>query len=955
MHAAVPVALLLLQAQLQAAAPRTPADPAAYFQQDVRYTIAARLDEPSGILTASARLIYRNNSPDTLREIYFHLYLNAFRPHSLFADDELRQQIHRFSDLPDPYYAYERLHRVAIGGVPVAAEYPLAPDSTVARFALPAPLPPGDSLVVDLAWEARLSAIPRRQGRSGRHYDFAQWYPKVAVYDADGWEAHALRLQGELYGEVGTFDVTLDLRADQVIGATGVPLEGDPGWTRARAAQARGRKRVRFVAEHVHHFAWAVDPEYVHEEGRYGGVPIHVLYRPEERGTWGGGLALASAIRAMAWLDTIFGAYPYPQVTLLRRIEGGGTEFPMLVMLGDAGESLIFHELGHLYTYGILANNEWKEGWLDEGFTTFQTGWNFRRRGMGVPLASTQQLVLNLDLDGWSRPVVLPAEEYSEQQVYQRMVYTKGQLILEMLRYVLGEETFRRGLREYYARGQLRHVTSDDLRRAMEDVSGQDLRWFFDQWLKRVPRVDYRLAGLNRRREADGGWLTRVVVERRGDGLMPVDIAVGDDDTTLVVRAPGVAARETVEVRTDRRPRRIELDPARQTMDWNYLNNGRGGGRVEHRLGWSGSEPARRDRLVVNWMPLAWYNDAGGVSVGFQSRRNYMGRFARDVVQLTWSTGLEGGGPHPVGWYVALRNPTWLHAPRRTVGLETWALEGRGGARASLVWDKSPHLSFGRRSTIGVELAWMGVTRGTFLSADRWDRAGTVEVTGRAAHLWKEDDRSWAVRIAATGGVVGKGDRRPYVRGGAEVVRRRQAGAFELRARGYVAGYAADGDVPRQRRIFAAGADPYETFLNPLLRSRGAPLARGDVHYQAPGGGGVRALRADLAGRWIAAANVEVSGTVFRRPARRAFGAVSVAAFADAAVGDSAAVGGSARRGAVADFGLGLRAAHRIGPTSFVTRFDVPFLVTRPALAAGARSGDGRLRPRWVWSFEEAF
>src|SRR3990172_6785170 len=185
-HAAVPVALLLLQAQLQAAAPRTPADPAAYFQQDVRYTIAARLDEPSGILTASARLIYRNNSPDTLREIYFHLYLNAFRPHSLFADDELRQQIHRFSDLPDPYYAYERLHGVAIGGVPVAAEYPLAPDSTVARFALPAPLPPGDSLVVDLAWEARLSAIPRRQGRSGRHYDFAQWYPKVAVEDAGG-------------------------------------------------------------------------------------------------------------------------------------------------------------------------------------------------------------------------------------------------------------------------------------------------------------------------------------------------------------------------------------------------------------------------------------------------------------------------------------------------------------------------------------------------------------------------------------------------------------------------------------------------------------------------------------------------------------------------------------------------------------------------------------------------
>jgi hypothetical protein len=257
---------------------------------------------------------------------------------------------------------------------------------------------------------------------------------------------------------------------------------------------------------------------------------------------------------------------------------------------------------------------------------------------------------------------------------------------------------------------------------------------------------------------------------------------------------------------------------------------------------------------------------------------------------------------------------------------------------------------------VGFDLGFMGVTRAAFLPADRWDDAATVELTGRASHEWREEDRSWTLRVAATGGgVVTGADRKPYFRGSGEVVRRRSLGGFELRSRVYAAGVAAAGDLPRQRRIFAAGADPYETFLNPFLRSRGAPLAGGDVHYQAPGGAGLRALRAGLAGQWIAAANVEVERTLLRRPARRLFSAVSVAAFADAAVGDSAAVGGTARVGAVADFGLGLRAAHRIGPTSFVTRFDVPFLVTRPALAAGARPGDGRLRPRWVWSFEEAF
>ena len=620
------LAAAALTALVVHAAPPAPVslgDTGGYWQQDVRYTLRAALDEPSGVLVAAGRLVYRNNSPDTLRAFYLHLYLNAFRPGSRWSESERREGIHRFGDLPDPYNAYERLGQVRADGVPVRPTYPFAPDSTIAGFPLPRPLAPGDSLLVDLEWRSRPSMIPRRQGRAGRRFDFAQWYPKVVVYDRFGWEVHPLYLAGEFYGEFATYDVALDLPADQVVAATGVPVEGDPGWSAARATPETpvtlqadwygrvpdanglaawgppqaGRKRVRFYAERVHDFAWSLNPEYVYEEGRYGPTVLRTLYLPQDRATWGHGLVIERMGRLLAWMDTIFGAYPWPQFSALHRIEGGGTEFPMVVMNGGPSEGLIFHEGGHQYLYGILANNEWKDGWLDEGFTSFQSGWHFeRQRPEAPPDLGRQMAILGMDLDGWSEPLATPAERFADFGVYNQMAYAKGALFFQMLRYVVGEDAFRRGLRAYYAEWKLKHVSEDALRHAMEDAAHQDLGWFFGEWLHATPLVDYALRDVRRERTPDG-WLTRITIQRLGDGVMPVDIAVPAGDTTLVVRAEGMAKRETVEVRTRERPGRVELDPARRTMDWNYLNNREGPrrlfggvtatGRMQHRFGWA--------------------------------------------------------------------------------------------------------------------------------------------------------------------------------------------------------------------------------------------------------------------------------------------------------------------------------------------------------------------------------
>src|ERR671914_396663 len=432
-ESSVIVATLLL---LQQATPPTAAG--RYWQQEVAYEIEARLDEPTGVLSGTERIRYTNRSPDRLVTFSLHLYLNAFRPGSRWADVDSAEGRRRFNDLRDPDFAFNHVSNVRIMGSPVEAQYPFAPDSTVVRFALPRPLPPGETMTVDMDWDARPSTLPRRQGRQGRRFDFAQWYPKVVVYDRYGWNERPLYPAGEFYGEFGSFVVDLDVPQDQIVGATGVPVCGDPGWEKANRMPSRrveylrdyygartppqdacagavaGRKKIRWYADDVHHFALSLNPEYRYEGGRYQDVAVHVLYQPGDENAWGNGVAVERTVTALAWLDRLFGKFAWPQLTNVHRIEGGGTEFPMMVMDGSADQGLIVHEVGHNYTMGILANNEWREGWLDEGFTSFQTAWFWETLGKAGGYEGTERGILELDLDGYSEPVSLVSEAYRD-------------------------------------------------------------------------------------------------------------------------------------------------------------------------------------------------------------------------------------------------------------------------------------------------------------------------------------------------------------------------------------------------------------------------------------------------------------------------------------------------------------------------------------------------------------
>lgn len=986
--------LALLALQQTSPSPVTP-----YWQQDVAYEITARLDEPTGVLSGGELIRYRNASPDTVSSFALHLYLNAFRPGSRWADADSVEGRRRFNDLKDPDFAFNHVRDVRIMGQPVEPVYPFAPDSTVVRFALPRPLAPGDSMTVEMGWDARPSTVPRRQGRQGRRFDFAQWYPKVVVYDRYGWEEHPLYPAGEFYGEFGRFTVDLDVPADQVVGATGVPVCGDPGWERANRmpghpveyqrdyygastpsgdaceGAAPGRKRIRWYAERVHHFAMSLNPDYRYEGGRFGDVAVHVLYQPGDDSTWGGGIAVKRTETALAWLDQLFGPFGWPQLTNVHRIEGGGTEFPMMVHNGSADQGLIVHEVGHNYVMGLLANNEWREGWLDEGFTSFQTSWFWETMGR-ERYPETEAQVLMLDLEGLSEPPSLVAEAYRDFASYNFAIYTRGELFFHQLRAIVGDEAMRKILRTFYERWKYHHVNEAAFRAVAEEVSGRDLSTFFAQWLHTTELYDYAV-GRVRTTRAEDGWTTRVEVVRKAPGRFPQDVAILAEGDTAVMRTQGLAASEWVELTTKTRPREVVLDPLVRSHDWNMLNNRkRVGSQVFQSPFLPGTDVyfhpyfstrSRRDRLTVGLQPVGWYNDAGGVTLGIRSRDDYLGRFAQGAAVITGSTGWGvDDGVNDVDFLFQVRNPVWLRAPNTSQTLDVYNVEGRFGAALEVERSRRAHLTFGPTWTHAARLQWVQPDDFRYLDPGYYDDAGTVElglstgvVTG--AGKWELD-----LRGSLAGGLA-------YNRNGITTTARPDLDPFygrlilDGRARrdlGSALGLAGrlfvglaggqDAEAVKQRQIYVQGADPLERLRNPFLRSRGSLLEGEDVNYQLPGGGGVRGFDQRVSTGALVALNLELERTLLSRPDSRLFSRVALAGFTDLAhaIGDETGSrpGGPLRF--LGDAGIGLRAEHRIGDTRFVTRFDLPLWVNRPELAQDVSPGDDPFEFRWVFSFE---
>lgn len=995
-------------------------DTTGYWQQRVHYSVVATLDEEQTRLHARGTMVYVNNSPDTLREMFFHQYLNAFRPRSKWSSADDREHVERFQHLADPNYGYERFTvPPVVNGTPVVVDYPGTPDSTVAHFRLPTPLAPRDSLRVTFEWDARPSTVFRRQGRRGRTWDFAQWYPKVAVYNRLGWQPNPLIPAGELYGEFGTYDVTMVVRDDQVLASTGVPVSGDPGWARVSrtgppflassaysnvppvpAAQVpEGYRAVRFLAENVHHFAWSASPDYRYEGGTYvrtvsgahfptwDTVGVHVLFKPGDDSTWGGGRALDRTLSAARWLESIWGPYAYPQITNVHRLDGGGTEFPMMVMNGSASQGLILHEFGHVFTYGILANNEWRSAWLDEGLTDYQTLWaqrltpqerigritepgilpeGYRMNGVRIP--ASERFGLN-DWDsevlGRTQPIGTPAYDFREFGIYNDMVYGRASLMYGQLRDVMGDSLFLAFLHDYYDRWALKHVDEQAMRVAASRVYGKNLNWFFDQWVHQTGMMDYALGGV--RVNTDGSRFETIAhVEQVGALAHPISVGVQTASGWTIARADPMKLEQDVRIVTNQRPMRIELDPYHVTWDWDRRNNIQSGFFLNVReprfaFNWPYLDQADRSQSIVSLSPAAWYTNPQGGALGIRAKASYL-----SVVDK-YDAGVALASRNPIGALLSFGSrfqgwarvenpyvPFFIH-PLMGYGAGVNFLDGILKADAYKNWDLSPFLD-APGPTINARVYLTGfLPSSRLLLPEQWNDAKGGEIGASGMYrTFVDTDSSYAI-VRATIGVGGASkstvpDTAPahsYARGAVSAgLIQPIVGRFsQLRVRLF-AGFASN--APIQRAVFASTQDPLETFNNDLFRGRGALFKQRGVNYLPLGGAGLRGYQINLPLEHVYAANGELVQQLFSQRGAWGSARVSFIVFGDAGVGSSKAL--DLKNEVLSDAGAGISLRGRLYDRDFGFRIDLPWFVNAAGFAGGRglSTRQGSISARWT-------
>ena len=666
------------------------AQPAEDWQQRVAYDMDVTLLADRHQMRGRQRLTYTNNSPDTLRTVFYHLYFNAFNPTSMMAErnrqlpDPDGRVVPRIFNLGPDEVGYHRVESLTQDGQPVSYEV----TDTVLRVDLAQPILPGEETVFEMQFRSQVPLQTRRSGRDNREgidYSMSQWYPKMAEYDHRGWHADPY-IGREFYAPFGTFDVRITLPAAYTIGSTGVLQNSGavghgydrPGRYEPAASAGSGPADSltwHYRAEDVHDFAWAADPDFIHEhiEASLEGRPIayHLLYQPGVADRW---QPMADWVpEIISFFSEEYGAYPYPQFTVAQAGDGG-MEYPMINFITGRRSPLSLlgvtaHEAGHEWFYAVLANNEADYAWMDEGFTSYATTEGVGHV-LGEPNPSHQGAalsVLSLQERGLYERVNTPADWFETNAGYGTASYSAGEMVVDMLGYVLSDSLQSRWLKAYFDRYAFRHVDPYDAEKVAEDVSGLRLDWYFEQFLNTTRTLDYALTDLDAQ-EAGSTWKVTLKLRRKAEIVMPVDVRltladgserwvniplgvmqghkpVGEGWTVAepwtwtspdyVLQLEGLPAR----------PVKAEIDPEGRTPDKNRLNN-TSGFPIEARFleapGQSWFD------YSIGYRPLAQYARDFGPALGVQARGQYLfGQYGLEAMLKVWPQVLFSGGEDP--------------------------------------------------------------------------------------------------------------------------------------------------------------------------------------------------------------------------------------------------------------------------------------------------------------------
>lgn len=520
-----------------------------YWQQNADYKMDVQMDVKSYQFKGKQELTYTNNSPDTLNKVFYHLYFNAFQPGSemdvrsrTIVDPDSRVG-DRISKLSSSEIGYIKPTSFTHNGV--AADYTIK--GTVMKVDLKKPILPGETTIFKMEWDGQVPVQIRRSGRNsadGVALTMTQWYPKLAEYDFEGWHADPY-IAREFFGVWGNYDVTITIDADYTIGGTGYlqnPEAVGHGYSvpgQKTIPPVKGKYKWHFVAPKVHDFAWAADPDYVHDTyPGPNGVTLHFLYKndPEIAENWKKLQPKTAAL--MEFFNENVGPYPYEQYSVIQGGDGG-MEYGMCTMITGEREfgSLVgvtAHELAHSWFQFVLAINENKYEWMDEGFTTYisDEAMNYVMDNKKPnPHAGSYRNYLYLANTDEQAPLTTHADRYKTNRTYGISAYSKGSIFLTQLGYVIGPENLGKTLKRFYSEFKFTHPTPNDFIRTAEKVSGFELDWYLTDWTKTTNTIDYGIKSVESKATPNGkGKNTTITLERIGLMPMPIDLYVTYED-----------------------------------------------------------------------------------------------------------------------------------------------------------------------------------------------------------------------------------------------------------------------------------------------------------------------------------------------------------------------------------------------------------------------------------------
>ena len=508
-----------------------------YWQQKADYEMEIELDVSSAQFNGKQRILYTNNSPETLNKVFYHLYFNAFRPGSEMAERQKSSLDvnRRFKVIIDSIgpksYGKIQVKNLKQNGILLNPFF----SETILEVPLANPILPGESAVLDLEFSGQVPDLIRRSGKNsseGVAFSMAQWYPKLAEYDIDGWNASPY-LGREFHGVWGNFDVKITLDKNFTVAASGYlqnPEDIGKGYKKIKRSKSKkGKLTWHFIAPNVHDFTWAADKDYIHDI--YPGpnnVKLHFFYKnnPSIIDNWKKLQPLTAEL--MEYFNSSIGDYPYKQYSVVQGGDGG-MEYAMLTLITGERKfgSLVgvtAHELAHSWFQNILATNEMKHEWMDEGFTTYISTIatdKVLKENKIFPLRNAYLGYYNLALSGIEQPQQTNANRYAYNYAYESSAYNKGAVFLSQLGYIIGKENLNTSLKIYFEEFKFKHPTPRDFIRIAERVSGILLNWYLTDWTNTTNKINY---AIDKVEQTNGK--SKVTIERIGLMPMPLEILV---------------------------------------------------------------------------------------------------------------------------------------------------------------------------------------------------------------------------------------------------------------------------------------------------------------------------------------------------------------------------------------------------------------------------------------------